>query len=133
MDAHFRSFAKLVVPQAVKQNIGVLGMKSMGGGIILKSNTVTPIECLHYALNLPTSVVINGINSKQNLEQAFEAARTFRPMSERQVAALLAKTATAAANGEYELFKTTAHFDATARNPQWLGGETPRTQQLGKS
>ncbi len=133
MDAHFRSFAKLVVPQAVKQNIGVLGMKSMGGGIILKSNTVTPIECLHYALNLPTSVVINGINSKQNLEQALEAARTFRPMSERQVAALLAKTATAAANGEYELFKTTAHFDATAHNPQWLGGETPRTQQLGKS
>ena len=80
MDAHFRSFEKLVLPELVKQNIGVLGMKSMGAGVILKSKTVSPIECLHYALNLPTSVVITGIDSMEILEQAFEAARTFRPM-----------------------------------------------------
>ena len=93
MDAHYRSFEKLVLPELVKQNIGVLGMKSMANGIILKSKTVTAIECLHYALNLPTSVVITGIDSMEILEQAFEAARTFHPMGEAQVQALLAKTA----------------------------------------
>jgi len=101
MDAHYRSFAKLVVPQLVKQNIGVLGMKSMANGIILRSRAVTAIECLHYALNLPTSVVITGIDSMEILDQALEAARTFRPMSEAQVTALLAKTAPAAARGEF--------------------------------
>src|SRR6476469_4045215 len=55
MDAHFRSFAKLAVPEFVRQKIGVLGMKSMANGILLKSKTVTAIECLHYAINLPTS------------------------------------------------------------------------------
>jgi aryl-alcohol dehydrogenase-like predicted oxidoreductase len=130
MDAHYRSFAQLVVPELVKQNIGVLGMKSLGNGIILRSQTVTAIECLHYALNLPTSVVITGIDSMEILEQAFEAARTFRPMSEAEVAALIGKTARAASRGEFELFKTTSIFDATATNPSWLGQEPRRVQQL---
>jgi predicted aldo/keto reductase-like oxidoreductase len=132
MDAHFRSFAHLVVPRAVEQGIGVLGMKSMGGGdgIILKSGAVTPIECLHYALNLPTSVVITGIDKPAILDQALEAVRTFRPMDEQQVAGLLAKTAEVARAGEYELFKTTAHFDTTARHAEWLGGETPEVKKL---
>lgn len=88
MDAHYRSFAKLVVPELVKQNIGVLGMKSMANGILLQSNTVTPIECLHYALNLPTSVVITGIDSMEILDQAFEAVQTFQPMNDEQVRSL---------------------------------------------
>jgi aryl-alcohol dehydrogenase-like predicted oxidoreductase len=92
MDAHYRSFARLVVPELVAQGVGVLGMKSMGNGIILKSGTVSAIECLHYALNLPTSVVITGIDSPEVLDQAFEAVRTFRPMGEAEVGALLAKT-----------------------------------------
>ncbi|HZU44814.1 MAG TPA: aldo/keto reductase [Terriglobales bacterium] len=121
MDAHFRSFAHQVVPVALKQGIGVLGMKSMGDPFILESKTVTPIECLHYALNLPTSVVITGIDKPEILDQAFEAARTFKPMSEQQVAALIAKTTQAAETGKYELFKTSDHFDSTAHNPQWLG------------
>ena len=130
MDAHYRSFEQLVLPELVKQNIGVLGMKSLANGIILQSNTVTAIECLHYALNLPTSVVITGIESMERLEQAFTAARTFRPMSEAQVQALLAKTAQAASRGAFELFKTTSIFDGTAQNPQWLGEEPPRVQQV---
>jgi aryl-alcohol dehydrogenase-like predicted oxidoreductase len=130
MDAHYRSFARLVVPELVKQNIGVLGMKSMGNGIILKSGSVSPIECLHYALNLPTSVVITGIDSVAILDQAFEAARTFTPMSEAQVQALLAKTATAAAHGQFELFKTSSIFDSTTTNPEWLGEEPERLQRL---
>jgi hypothetical protein len=71
------SFAKLVVPELVNKGIGILGMKSMGNGILLKSNTVTPIECLHDALNLPTSVLITGIDSMEILDQAFEAVKTF--------------------------------------------------------
>jgi len=130
MDAHFRSFEKLVLPKLVEQGIGVLGMKSMGDKIILKSKTVQPIECLHYALNLPTSVVITGIDSMRILEQALEAARNFRPLSKEEVAALLAKTAQAAANGDYELFKTSQHFDSTAHHPEWLGGQSPHVDQL---
>lgn len=121
MDAHYKSFAKKVVPVLLEHGIGVLGMKPLGGGIILGSKTVTPIECLHYAMNLPTSVVINGCESLQRLDQALEAARTFRPMSEKEIAALLAKTAAAGAEGKFELFKTTTGFDGTVHNPQWLG------------
>ena len=130
MDAHYRSFAKLVVPELVKHNIGVLGMKSMANGILLRSNTVTPIECLHYALNLPTSVVITGIDSMDVLEQAFEAVHTFQPMNEQQEQSLLAKTAEAASRGEFEPFKTSSIFDSTAQNPNWLGEEPQRIQQL---
>jgi tyrosyl-tRNA synthetase len=93
----------------------------MGGGMILRSNTATPMECLHYAMNLQTSVVIAGCQNLERVNQALEAARSFRPMSEKEVAELLAKTATAGAKGEFEGFKTTDRFDATSRNPQWLG------------
>ena len=130
MDAHYRSFEKLVLPELVKQNIGVLGMKSMANGILLRSNTVTAIECLHYALNLPTSVVITGIDSMEILDQAFEAVSTFHQLSKQEIDKLLAKTAKAAAGGRYEPFKTTSLFDATALNPQWLGEEPPEVQQL---
>jgi aryl-alcohol dehydrogenase-like predicted oxidoreductase len=130
MDAHYRSFARLVVPELVRDGIGVLGMKPMANGIILRSNTVSPIECLHYALNLPTSVVITGIDSMAILDQACEAARTFRPMPQGAVDALLARTAGAAARGEFEPFKTSSIFDGTAQNPEWLGEEPERIQQL---
>ncbi|HVH87273.1 MAG TPA: aldo/keto reductase [Terriglobales bacterium] len=130
MDAHFRSFEKLVVPELVKQKIGVLGMKPMANGLILKSKTVTPIECLHYALSLPTSVVITGIDSMEILDQAFEAVGTFRPLTQTQRNALLKKTAKAASKGEFELFKTTSIFDSTATNPKWLGEEPERLQQM---
>ena len=65
MDAHFRSFARLVVPRALEERIGVLGMKSFGDGIILKSGVVEPTDCLHYSLNLPISVLITGIDKKE--------------------------------------------------------------------
>jgi aryl-alcohol dehydrogenase-like predicted oxidoreductase len=121
MDAHFRSFAKQALPELVKEGIGVLGMKPLASGAALKSGTVTAIECLHYALSLPTSVVITGIDSMKILDQAFEAARTFKGLNEAQVSALLAKTREAAVSGKFERFKTASDFDATARNPAWLG------------
>ncbi len=121
MDAHFRSFQMQVLPVLVKEEIGVLGMKPLGSGIILQSKTVTPIECLHYAMTLPTSTVIAGMDKMEYLEQALEAARTFEPMSKGEIAALLRRTVEAAAEGKFELFKTETRFDATAHNPQWLG------------
>ena len=130
MDAHYRSFERLVLPELVEQHIGVLGMKSMGNGVILKSGAVTAMECLQYALSLPTSVVITGIESIERLDQAFEAARTFPTLTGSRRDALLAKTAKAAARGEFELFKTTSVFDATATNPAWLGEEPARVQQV---
>ena len=130
MDIHYRSFAREVLPRLVNEEIGVLGMKSMANGAILKTRTVSPIECLHYALSLPTSVVITGIDSMEILDQAFEAARTFRPMSDQEVMALCAKTASKALRGEFELFKTTSLFDATATNPSWLGEEPKRLQDM---
>ena len=121
MDAHFRSFEKQVVPRLVKNGTAVLGMKSMGDGLLLKSGTVTPVECLTYALSLPTSVVITGCESIERLDQAVEVARTFKPLTPAQVAAILAKTRQAAMTGQFELFKTSPRFDGTARNPQWMG------------
>ncbi|MDF5708479.1 MAG: aldo/keto reductase [Nostoc sp. S4] len=121
MDAHFRSFGQQVLPVLVKNNIGVLAMKTIGESYILRSNTVSAIECLHYAMNLPTSVVITGIDSMKILDQAFEAVRTFKPMDQAQVTALLARTREAAAKGQYERYKTTTQNDSTAMNPAWLG------------
>ena len=121
MDYHFESFQAKVLPVLNKENIGPLAMKPMGDHFILQSKTVSAIECLHYSMNLPVSVVITGCDSVKILDQALSAARSFQPMSKDQVAALLAKTANAAKSGEYELYKTSHHFDGTYQNPQWLG------------
>jgi aryl-alcohol dehydrogenase-like predicted oxidoreductase len=129
MDAHYRSFEKMVLPELVKQDIGVLGMKPLANGLILESNTVSATECLQYAMNLPASTVITGCESMENLEQALNAARTFQPMSEQQVKDLLSKTKQAASRGEYELFKTTSVYDGTATHPEWLGEEPPEVQR----
>ncbi len=121
MDAHYDSFEKKTLPILVKHGIGVLGMKPMGDKIILQSKTASPVECLHYAMNLPTSVVITGCDSMKILQQALDAARGFKAMSTEEVAAILAKTAPAASKGKYEEYKTTHNFDGTYQNPQWLG------------
>lgn len=130
MDAHFRSFGHLVLPKLVEQQIGVLGMKSMGDSIILKSGVVKPEECLRYALSLPTSVVITGVDSPKILQQAFDVAKDFKPMTEQETAALLNKTKKVAETGKFELFKTSAHFDSTAHHPEWLGGQLPSVTDL---
>lgn len=121
MDAHFDSFQVRVLPVLLAHNIGVIGMKPMGDHFILKSKVVSPVECLHYPMNLPTSVVVTGCDSMPILKQALQAASSFKPMTQQQVAALLAKTAQSAKNGQYELYKTSHHFDGTYANPQWLG------------
>ncbi len=131
MDAHFRSFAHLVLPYLVAQGIGALGMKTFADGVILKSHApIKPLEYLHYSLNLATSVVITGIENQENLDQAFEAVRTFKPMGKDEVAELLSRSRPYAVEGKYELFKTSATFDGTAKNAAWLGDEVPGVQEL---
>ena len=121
MDAHFRSFEKQVVPVLLQKGVALLGMKSMGDKNILESKSVTPLECLQYALSRPTSVVITGIDSMPILDQAFQAAATYNELSESDIAAILKKTAPFAADGKYEPFKTTPQFDSTAQHPEWMG------------
>jgi aryl-alcohol dehydrogenase-like predicted oxidoreductase len=121
MDAHFRSFTQQVMPVALAQGIGVLAMKSLGSGVLLKSKTFEAPEGLRYALTQPVSVVITGIDSMPILDQAMAVAKNFQPMTQAEMSSLLARTAEAAKNGEFELFKTTPRFDGTAHNPQWLG------------
>jgi len=124
MDAHFRSFAKEVMPVAIKQGIGVLAMKTFGDHFILDTKLVAPVEMLHYGLTQPVSVVITGIDKPAILDQALTAARTFKPLSQTQMAAILERTKSAALTGTFELFKTTPHFDGTANNPKWLGNSS---------
>jgi hypothetical protein len=126
--AHWRRYSR-----RRSRKIGIQTMKPFcgGDGIILKSGTIqNPIDCLHYALNLPTDVVITGIDKPEILDQAFQAAKTFKPLADQQFAALLAKTEQVARTGKYELFKVSAHFDGTAKHPDWLGGDDPAVQKL---
>lgn len=120
MDPHYQSFQSQVLPILVKNHIGVLGMKPMGSGDILESNTVSAEECLRYALSLPTAVVITGCDSMPILEQAIKVGTSFEPLSEAEMQALLAKTRAAGKRGKYEAFKNTTRFDATHRHPEWL-------------
>jgi aryl-alcohol dehydrogenase-like predicted oxidoreductase len=131
MDAHFRSFAHQVLPYLVENGIAVLGMKSFADSVLLKSNApIEPIEYLHYSLNLPTSVVITGCENQRDLDQAFEAVRTFTPLGKAAVAELLARSRPYAVEGKYELFKTSATFDGTAKNAAWLGDEVKSVNDL---
>lgn len=120
MDPHFDSFEKEVLPLLVKDQIGVLGMKSMGDKIILASGAATAVECLHYSMSLPTSVVITVCDSLGVLHQARHAAMTWQPMSDAERTALLDRTAASGSEGHFEQFKTSGRFDGTAQNPKWL-------------
>jgi predicted aldo/keto reductase-like oxidoreductase len=120
LDAHYRSFEHEVLPVLLREKIGVLGMKSMGGGDVLRSGAATPEECLRYALSLPTSVVISGMENKDVLEKNLRLARNFTPLTEAERTALLSRTAHSARDGKHEPFKTSEKYDGTARNPHWL-------------
>ncbi|MHB1134133.1 MAG: aldo/keto reductase [Chloroflexota bacterium] len=123
MDAHFRSFEKEVLPVAQEHGIGVLAMKTMASGHVLRSGVVQPEECLRYAMNLPVSVVITGCDSYAIFEQALQTVRGFQPLSQEEVQSLLARTAGAATDGEFEPFKMTNTYDGTERHREWLGLE----------
>jgi len=121
LDAHYNSFEKKVLPVALKENIGVLAMKPISSGFLVQTKAVTAVECLHYVMSLPVSVVITGCESLPILLQALEAARSYQPLTEESCSVLLAETAKIAIDGKYERYKTETVYDGTSRNPHWLG------------
>ena len=124
MDAHYQSFGAKVVPEARRQEMGVLGMKPLGSGVFFKSKAlgkgaINPVECLQYSMSLPTSVVITGCDEMGVLMQALYAALSFDP-GKFQRESLLARTADDAKAGEWEKYKTSQDFDSTAKHSWWL-------------
>ena len=130
MDYHYRSFTNEVLPELTKRNIGVLGMKSIGDTIILKSQAVTALECLQFSLSKPVSVQITGIDKPEILDQAIKAAQTYDKVSKEQMTAILERTKPHALEGKWELFKTSALFDSTAQHPEWLGSTSPHVKSV---
>ena len=130
MDYHYRSFTNEVLPELTKRNIGALGMKSIGDTVILKSGAVTALECLQFSLSRPVSVQITGIDKPEILEQAIHAAQTYDKVSKEQMDAILRRTQPQAMEGKWELFKTSAIFDSTAKNPDWLGTTSPHVKKV---
>ncbi len=111
-DATFRSFEQHVLPEARKQNISVLGMKSLGGsGEMIKWGGITPQDALHYAMSLPVATTISGMNSLEILNQNLEIVRSFEPLSSSQMDEVRHRASPEAANGHLELFKTSAKYD----------------------
>jgi aryl-alcohol dehydrogenase-like predicted oxidoreductase len=120
-DAHYDSFEKNVLPVALERDMGILAMKTFGDRNLLETGLVDPIDMLHYSMNLPTSVVITGIDKPEILDQAIAAVASFEPLSAARVDAILAKTAEPARDGSLERYKTSHFFDSTFQNPSWLG------------
>lgn len=111
-DASFRSFEQRVVPELLRRGIAPLGMKSLGGGgEAVKTKTVRAADALRYAMSLPVVTTISGIDSMRVLRQNLRIARGFEPMTAREMAAHRRKLAAAAADGRFELYKTTAEHD----------------------
>ncbi len=121
MDAHFHSFADLVLPVLVERGIAPIAMKTVAAGAIVKSDTVSVEECLRYAFNLPIATAVIGCEKMQYLDEAIATATAFEPLSQKEVAGILAKTRDASAEGEYERYKISHEFDGTHKNPKWLG------------
>jgi aryl-alcohol dehydrogenase-like predicted oxidoreductase len=121
LDAQFHSFEKQVLPVLTQKGIGVLGMKPLAAGKLAESGVVTPTECLHYAMNLPTSVVITGCDRMDIVDQAIRAALDFKALTQDQVGALLDRARDLARDGHLERFKTSHDHDSTVFHPEWMG------------
>lgn len=111
-DASFRSFETHVLPEARRQELAIFGMKSMGGsGEMIKWGGVTPSEALRYAMSLPVTTTISGMNSIEILNQNLEIVSNFSPLSEAAMSQLRSRCRNHAGDGHMELFKTTTMYD----------------------
>jgi predicted aldo/keto reductase-like oxidoreductase len=121
MDAHFQSFERNVIPVAQKTDTAILAMKTFGDGQILEARVAGPLQMLYYSMTLPVATVITGIDSAATLDQAVTAAISFRPLSDTDIASMLARSAPLSVDGALENYKTTDEVDATTAHPEWLG------------
>lgn len=110
-DATFRSFEQRVLPELKKQGIAPIGMKSFGGGQAVKHKAVTPAEALRYAMSLPVVTTVSGMDSIRVLRQNLKIARAFTPMTRKEMQTYRTRLADRAADGRFELYKTTAKHD----------------------
>ncbi len=120
-DYFFRSFLHEIVPQCLQQETGVIGMKSLGGGMegkIPASGLVSAKECIHFALSQPISSLVVGLRNERDLKQSLEVGRNFQPLSSEEQAKILDKVKLAAADGRHELFKTSKNFDGPYHRKQ---------------
>jgi len=117
-DASFKSFEQLVLPELKRQGIAALGMKSFGAGEAVKHKAVTPGEALRYAMSLPVTTTISGMDSLRVLRQNVKIARGFQPMTAGEMRAYRARLAEQAADGRFELYKTTAQHDGAEGREQ---------------
>lgn len=119
MDAHFRSFQKLVLPELNKRGIAPLAMKSLGGNGSIVSQAGVPVEdALRYVLSLPIATLVSGIDSEKVLDQNLAIVRGFEPLSAEEMRAIENRTQPLAGDGRYELFKTSKNFDGPVHRKQ---------------
>ena len=122
MDAHYRSFLHQVVPVCLEKNVGVIGMKGLGGGMpegrFLSHAGLTAEECYRFSLSQPVAVQVMGINSEAQLRADVELARSFTPMSADDQMRLLERVADEAGDGRHELFKSAKEFDGPHHRKQ---------------
>jgi aryl-alcohol dehydrogenase-like predicted oxidoreductase len=119
-DATFRSFETQVLPQVVQRGMAAIGMKSLSGaGDPIREGVVQADEALRYAMSVPgVALTVTGVDALPILEQNLAIARGFEPMGPEAMQALRDRVRGAAADGRYELFKTTTHFDGRVGREQ---------------
>jgi len=119
MDAHYRSFQHRVLPELVRREIGAIGMKSLGGaGQIVSGAGLSIDDALRYALSLPISTLVSGIDSENVLEQNLKVVRDFKPLSVEEKSAIDNRTRSLAGDGRFELFKSSQMYDGKVHRKQ---------------
>ena len=119
LDANYRSFQKLVLPELIRRNIGCIGMKSLGGSGAIVTKAGVPIEqALGYVFSLPISTPVSGIDSEKVLDQNLKIVRDYSPMSESERHALETRYLKVAGDGRFELFKSSKMFDGPVHQKQ---------------
>jgi predicted aldo/keto reductase-like oxidoreductase len=123
LDFHYRSFVRNVLPVANEAGVGVIGMKSLGGGRqqmarFVSHGVCSPQEGIRWALSQPVATVVVGIDSWDVLRQNLEIGQKFRAMSAEEQAALQQSVKGVAGDGRHELFKSTQMHDGPYHRKQ---------------
>ncbi len=109
LDHHYLSFSQEIIPILKEQNIGIIAMKSVASGAIVREGIASIEECLRFVMTLPISTVVSGMSYMEHLRQNMDIARNFKPMTEEEITTLLEKTFSHAQGGKYEWYKDKSH------------------------